>query len=61
MINMELTSKEESVIVHYKGGIRVAATFFNGKTETYAIEAPMGRTQYVQFFETNKQHEDKKV
>ncbi len=52
--NMELISVEESVIAHYKDGERVAATFFNGHAETHALDKPMGRKEYLEFFETNQ-------
>lgn len=51
---MEIHSVEESVIIHYKEGTRVAITAFNGHPETYELGEAMGRKEYVEFFETNK-------
>ena len=49
---MELHSIEESVISHYKDGILVAITHFNGRTIMNKVEE-MSRKDYQEFFETH--------
>ena len=50
--DMELVTKEDAVLLHFKDSKLVAITVFNGRTEKYKIEEPMNRAEHGEFYET---------
>lgn len=50
---MEILTTEESVFVHRKDGRVCAVTIFNGHSQLFAINEPMGRKEQSDFYETN--------
>lgn len=51
---MELATKLEVALLHFKDGKLAAITYTNGKTEIYAIGEPMSRKELEDFYESGK-------
>jgi hypothetical protein len=52
---MELHSKLEMVVMHYKDSEPVAMTHSNGHQTLYKLAGEMGRKEIEEFYETQKQ------
>jgi hypothetical protein len=51
---MEIITKLETALFHFKDGQLAAITHTNGTTEIYAIGEPMSRKELERFYEINK-------